>query len=100
MPKKKLITVLVHTIILLAVLFSMFIWVGSFPYVEAGVYEYGIKYEVNKEVLPTLQILSTIGFAVNVGLAIVSKFTSKSIFIFHCVLTEFCLLHTLVLFFA
>lgn len=100
MKLKKTTFYIVRIALLLFALYSMFIWVGSYPYVEAGIHAYGIKYELNRDAIPTLQILSAIGFVVNAGLAVLSKGKSKSFFIIHLVLAELCLAHTLTLFFV
>lgn len=93
--------IFVHTVLSLAALYSMFLWIGAFPYIESGVLNAsGTVYILNKDAIPLLQLFGTISFAVNLVCAFVSKFTCKTFMIIHLVLAEFCLAQTITLFFA
>jgi len=92
--------VFIHTVLSIVTLYSMFMWIGAFPYAESGINASGIVYVANKDLFSTLQIFSTVSLVINLLAALVSKFTCKTFMIIHLVLAEFCLLHTVVLFFV
>lgn len=93
--------VFIHTVMSLVALYSMFLWIGAFPYIESGVLNAsGPVYVLDREVVPLLQLLGAISLAINVVCAFVSKFTCKTFMIIHLVLAEFCLAQTITLFFV
>ena len=93
--------VFIHAVMSLVSLYSMFLWIGAFPYIESGVFNAsGPVYVLNMEVIPILQIFGAISFGINLLCAFVSKFTCRTFMIIHLVLAEFCLAHTLTLFFV
>ena len=92
--------VFIHTVLSLVALYSMFLWIGAFPYVSLGNTETGIVYALNKESIPAIQISGAISLAINLVCAFISKFTCKTFMIIHLVLAEFCLAQTITLFFV
>lgn len=93
--------VFIHTVLSLIALYSMFLWIGAFPYVESGALNAsGPVYILNREAVPLLQIFGAISLAINLICAFVSKFTCRTFMIIHLVLAEFCLAQTIMLFFV
>ncbi|MBO4949543.1 MAG: hypothetical protein J6E38_00835 [Clostridia bacterium] len=92
--------VFIHTVLSLVALYSMFLWIGAFPYVSSGNTESGIVYILNRESFSAIQIAGTISLAINLVCAFVSKFTCRTFMIIHLVLAEFCLAQTIMLFFV
>ena len=92
--------IFIHTVMSLVAFYSMFPWIGAFPYIESGTTASGFVYAVNKDSISTIQIVGTISFVINLVCAFVSKFTCRTFMIIHLVLAEFCLAQTIILFFV
>ena len=92
--------VFIHTVLSLVALYSMFLWIGAFPYIESGeLNASGPIYVLNMEAVPLLQLFGVISFVVNLVCTFVSKLTCRTFMIIHLVLAEFCLAQTITLFF-
>ena len=93
--------VFIHTVLSLVALYSMFLWIGAFPYIESGVLNAsGPVYALDREAIPLLQIFGVVSLVINLVCAFVSKFTCRTFMIIHLVLAEFCLAQIITLFFV
>ena len=93
--------VFIHTVLSLVALYSMFLWIGAFPYIESAEFNAsGPVYVLDRNVIPLQQFFGAISLAINIVCAFVSKFTCRTFMIIHLVLAEFCLAQIITFFFV